>query len=637
MLSKKPYIILVIAVVIFQNGYAQNGGKSESLFFPIRPGEVNYLSGTMGEIRSTHFHAGIDIKTSGISGLPVYATNHGYVSRIRVSAGGYGHVLYIQHPGGETSVYAHLLHFREDISKYVLQEQYRHESFEVNLFPEKDRFIIKRGEMIALSGNTGSSTAPHLHFEIRDDKQRPVNPLNYGFSEIKDEVAPILKSFALQTTSIDSRINHQFGRFEFPASKQGSDYYYKNPIPIYGEFSIQIYGYDRFNGANNRNGIPRIELFLDDTLKIKIAIDTFSFKDSRFVTNFYDYPVRKEQRRTYQKLYISDGNNLPFYKFHVNRGILSIKDEKLHSIKVRMTDLAGNSSELIVSVKGTKPASIVQNIVGKMRDRITTELLENYMKIRANFENNTPNHAFIYSNRMKYELLPAYVSNDQAVYLWDMRIGMPDSISMCDFSKSFDYEIMLPADTDFNFYNKVFDIKSFKHSLFDTIYLESKYTLLEDHNMEIFTVGNPAVPMANSIQINFKPKLKYLDTDKYALYYTEDFKNFSFLGNEWENGKIKITTKNLGNFTILKDSLAPDIKPVQLNRHKVSFRINDDLSGIQTYEARLDGNWLLMHYDPKQRLIWSETKEPNIPVKGELLLEVKDNAGNVNQFKTQIN
>jgi hypothetical protein len=294
-------LIIIFLIALSQGVFGQNGNKSEPLFFPVRPGEVNYLSGTMGEIRSTHFHAGIDIKTSGISGLPVYATHHGYVSRIRVSPGGYGHALYIQHPGGETSVYAHLLRFKQDIADYVRAEQYRQESFEVNLFPDKSMFPIKRGEMIALSGNTGSSRAPHLHFEIRDSKQRPLNPLNYGFKEIKDDVAPILRAFAMRTFTIGSRINHQFGRFEYPVKKNASGYYYDHPIPVYGDIGFQIYGYDRFDGANNRNGIPRIELYLDDTLRLKIEIDRFSFAEARHVINYYDYPDRIETRRTYQK------------------------------------------------------------------------------------------------------------------------------------------------------------------------------------------------------------------------------------------------------------------------------------------------------------------------------------------------
>jgi murein DD-endopeptidase MepM/ murein hydrolase activator NlpD len=632
---------LLCIVFLFLSGIqgvlSQNGGHKESFFFPVRPGEVNYLSGTMGEIRSTHFHTGIDIKTSGISGLPVYAAKDGYVSRIRVSAGGYGHALYIQHPGGETSVYGHLLQYRDDIADYVRKEQYNKESFEVNLFPEKDLFKVKRGEMVALSGNTGSSMGPHLHFEIRDEKQWPLNPLYFKFSEIKDDVAPIVQSFALKTFDINSRIGNQFGRYEYSVEKNGSGYSYGKPIPVYGNIGIQIYAYDRFNGASNKNGIPLIELYLDDTLRLKVDIETFSFNNSRDVINYYDFPVRNEKNRTYQKLYIDDGNQLPVYDFQLKKGILTIRDDKLHSIKVRMSDIAGNVSELTVPLKGEKPVSYVPGIEGNNNGEVSTKLMENYLVIRAGHEDKTPKNAFIYSNRMMYELIPAYFTDQQAVYLWDMRIGMPDSVSVCDQNKSFNFEIMIPSNTEFNFYNKVFDIRSFRKTLYDTVYLESNYTALEEDHLEIFTIGNKNIPLAGSMQINFKPKFDYTPSEKYAVYSTSDFKNYSFAGNQWKKGQITILTQNLGNFTILEDTIPPTIRPVQLNQQKVSFAIRDDLSGINKYEARLNGAWLLMHFDPKQDLIWSEMPEPNSRIKGELLLQVEDNAGNITEYKTQIN
>src|SRR5210317_1932940 len=206
--------------------FSQESKDDENYFFPVRPNENNYLSATMGEIRGTHFHAGMDIKTSGRSGLPVYATRDGHISRIKVSSGGYGHALYILHPNGETSVYGHLLRFNEDIGNYVREQQYQKESFQVDLFPDKSAFQIKKGDIIGLSGNTGSSQGPHLHFEIRDENQRPQNPLKKNFNEIKDNIPPVVYEFALKTMDINSRINDEFGRMEYNVKKNGNEYSY---------------------------------------------------------------------------------------------------------------------------------------------------------------------------------------------------------------------------------------------------------------------------------------------------------------------------------------------------------------------------------------------------------------------------
>ncbi|NJM94750.1 MAG: M23 family metallopeptidase, partial [Cytophagales bacterium] len=152
--------------------------------FPLSPGEQAFLSGTMGELRSTHFHAGIDIKTKGIEGLKVYAAADGYISRIKITTGGYGHAIYLRHTNGTTSVYAHLRDFREDIQRKVLSTQYEEKSYEVDFYPLEADFPVKRGDLIGWSGNTGSSHGPHLHFEIRDLNQQVLNPLKFHFPNV---------------------------------------------------------------------------------------------------------------------------------------------------------------------------------------------------------------------------------------------------------------------------------------------------------------------------------------------------------------------------------------------------------------------------------------------------------------------
>ena len=168
-------LFLSITLLINQNIFTQN--YTSPLDFKM------LLSGTFGELRNNHFHAGIDIKTEGVEGQKIRAIADGYVSRIKVSTWGYGKVIYLTHPEtGHTSVYAHLQKFSKKIDQLVKKEHYQKESFEINFYPNKDALLIKQGEMIALSGNSGGSNGAHLHFEIRDTKtQKPINPLQFEF------------------------------------------------------------------------------------------------------------------------------------------------------------------------------------------------------------------------------------------------------------------------------------------------------------------------------------------------------------------------------------------------------------------------------------------------------------------------
>lgn len=635
--SNSHRVLILIFLTFVSQVQAQYNVDEESYFFPVRPGEENYLSGTMGEIRATHFHAGMDIKTSGISGLPVYATMDGYISRIKVSANGYGHAIYITHPNGETSVYGHLMRFRKDIGDYVREEQYVRKSFEVDLFPPREKFRIIRGDLIALSGNTGSSQGPHLHFEMRDENQHPINPLKKGFSEIRDHLPPVVRGFALKTMNINSRVDQQFGRFDYAVRHKNYDYSAMNPIEAYGEIGIQINAHDQFDGTYNHYGIPYISVYFDGKLMLEINIDAFSFNDSYHVANFFDYKARLQHKGTYQKLYIDDGNELPFYKYTHNKGIITINDEKQHEVKITFKDIAGNQSSLTIPIIGTPPASVIPEVDKDDDNKLDTEIMDNYLLVKADYQNGTPNHAFLYADRMKYEILPSYHSSVSGVYIWDLRLGLPDSIQVCGETKIFDFEVTLPSATEFNFYNNFFDIRSFRKSLYDTLFLEAVYKSLPDYQMEIFEIGDPSIPLANPIQIRFKPRLKYTPSDKFAVYSTTNMKNFSFEGNNWDGNTISVYTKNLGNFIILEDTLKPQVTPLHLSRKKISFRIRDDLSGIHKYEAYLNDQWLLMQYDPKQNYIWSEPLNPNNPMTGSFKLYVEDNVGNINEFETKIN
>ena len=244
-----PLFLLFTFLSLSQEKYPQNYFRSP-LDIPI------FLSGSFGELRSNHFHAGIDIKTQGKEGLNVFAVADGYVSRIKVQQYGYGKAIYITHPNGFTSVYGHLSKFNDEIEEYVRGIQYKKENYQTgNLFFKKDKFPVKKDEIIAFSGDTGGSGGPHLHFEIRNTKtENVINPLLFGI-KVKDTRIPTIQSLKVYALSADARINQQKKSFQIPLKDLGNGKYNADRILASGTIGFGVNVFDRFNGVPNKNGI----------------------------------------------------------------------------------------------------------------------------------------------------------------------------------------------------------------------------------------------------------------------------------------------------------------------------------------------------------------------------------------------
>lgn len=310
------------------------------------------LSGTFGELRSNHFHAGIDIKTNQEIGLPVKASAEGYISRIKIQRFGYGRALYIQHPNGYQSVYAHLSKFNEEIEAFVKQKQYEEESYEIELFPEENQFQVKQGEIIALSGNSGSSGGPHLHFEIRDSSSRPMNPLLFGFEEIEDTRKPRIGSLWAYTFGNESQVEGIQGRQRIQLFQtQGGDYK-TNPIQARGKIGFGLSTDDQLNLAVNRNGVYKIETFLNGAKHFEVSYDLFSFAETRYLNSAIDYGYFKEHKKKIQKLFIPENNPLSVYTFDNKRGVLEIlTNDFSFNYEIKIYDFAGNTRRIQLPIE----------------------------------------------------------------------------------------------------------------------------------------------------------------------------------------------------------------------------------------------------------------------------------------------
>lgn len=629
----RAVIFLVFILGINQQIFSQEN----QFMFPVRPNQQNYLSGTMGELRGAHFHGGMDIKTGGATGLNIYAAADGYVSRIKVDGGGYGNALYIAHPQlGMTTVYGHLKSFSDEIAAYVLNEQYKNKRFAVNLFPGKTQFKVKKGDIVALSGNSGSSAGPHLHFEIRDSYQRPLNPLEFGFSEIKDNISPTVQKIAIKTLNKDSRVDNQFGLFEFTPSRIKNEYTVSKTIEVYGEIGVLVMGYDRLNNATNRNGIPHINMTMDDKTIIDITINKVPFSKNRNILCYRDYAVKARENKSFQKLYIDDGNELSIYTADHKKGKIVITDTLLHHIKVTLKDAHGNASIVNMKVKGCKPkATVVENSKNFKPFRHT--IVDNTLLFMGKKAKSNGFFANVYANRMIYELSSSYYVNDYSVYLWDLRTGTPDSIEICGEMIYPGLEMIVPSESEFRYFKSEFDLHFQTKTLFDTLYLKTDYMDELDHKNEFFEISEDIYPLKKSLNIILKPKKEYTDKDKVSAYFTTDLKNFSYQGGSWKNNTFELSTRTFGKYTLMKDTIPPRIKVVQQNRDYFRCYITDDLSGIQDYELLVNGKWVLMNYDPKRNYIWSQKLDASKSFSGKLELKVRDNVNNEKIYSTTIN
>ncbi|MEJ5962717.1 M23 family metallopeptidase [Pedobacter immunditicola] len=317
------------------------------------------LSGSFGEIRGNHFHSGIDYRTNQREGYPVYAIADGYISRIKVENSGFGLALYLNHPNGFTSVYGHLQRFNPKISQQVAQLQYQKKSFQLDEFPFPTLIPVRKGDLIAYSGNRGSSGGPHLHFEIRDTKtEATVNPQLFGL-EIADNIPPVIYSMYVY------RLNNQpFNEFTpkqyYQVTGAAGKYRLKtvSTLNIGGEFGLGITVTDKHNGASGTNGVYSIQLEVDGKVVYTSALERFKFENSKGVNSHIDYPAYVTAKQSIQKSFVDPGNPLQIYYNLVNNGRISFTDQAIHDVKYTVTDSKGNESTLQFKVLSDPKAVI---------------------------------------------------------------------------------------------------------------------------------------------------------------------------------------------------------------------------------------------------------------------------------------
>ncbi len=523
------------------------------------------LAGTFGELRTNHFHAGIDIKTNGRTGQKVYTAMEGYVSRIKVSTSGYGKALYITHPNGYTTVYAHLKKFNDRIEQFIKARQYKKNSYTIQVFPLKTEIPISKNELIAYSGNTGGSSGPHLHFEIRDTKtEKIINPLLFGY-QVKDTRNPNVLGVRAYPIDNKAAVDHLPVNQEIQLTKKKPNYFVSKPIKAIGKIGLAIQTHDLQDSAPNKNGVYSIETYVNNQLVYHHRLETFSFDESKYINLLIDYPYYAEKRRKYQKTYIVPANRLSIYKNTSNKGYITIADKGEYTVLIKIKDVAGNTSTVELPIKGD----------AKINPIIETE-----------------------------EKTPYYVDRNRETIF-----------------KEGNVEIYFP-----------------KYGLFKSTYIDFK---VKGTN---FTVHKPVIPFNYRYTLTYYTDSLPTAIKKYAYIASKDKKGRTYyVSASKKKGKLYAVTKTLGDFTIAYDSIAPKIynlsfyKNQNISKHKtLKVSIKDNETGIKSYYATIDNQWVLMEYEPKTNRLTFDLNDLKSQNKKHIFqLKIEDLLGNTKTLKME--
>ena len=408
--------ILFAPFFIFSQDYPQDYFQSP-LDIPLD------VSGSFGELRSNHFHSGLDFKTKGIEGLPVYATGDGYISRIKISTFGYGKAIYITHPNGYTSVYGHLQKANGAIESYIKSRQYKEQSYEVEMYLYPTELPVKKGDVIAFSGNTGGSGAPHLHFEFRNTKSEEIlNPMHFGFKKIiNDDRKPVIQgvvAYPLDSTVVNNSqkpINISF-------SKQADGSYLGVKVKANGKVAFGINAYDFCTNAYNKNGLYKVKAYLNGVLQYQYGFDGFSFDESRYINNFIDYERFHEMGQRVQKLFQLNEYPLSVVSGNKKDGIIKVQPNTNYNYKVELYDFHGNKVDLVIPIEfalqETKIAKTVQKTPYYIKAKTESIFEKNNVSVYV------PENAFYNNFYMNFD-----VSND-IVTLHDDSVPVHKNITL---------------------------------------------------------------------------------------------------------------------------------------------------------------------------------------------------------------
>jgi len=551
------FIFLIFYTPIFsQTNYPKDYFRSP-LDIPMQ------LSGNFGELRPNHFHAGLDFKTQQREGLSIYAVADGYISRIKISTYGYGKAIYITHPNGYTTVYGHLRKGYGKVEEYIRAAHYKQQAYEIEMFPEPGDLPVNKGDIIALSGNTGGSEGPHLHFEFRDSEtEKVINPLHFGFDKfMKDTKKPFVSSLLVYPIDIDSQANQSAKPIVVGLSLQPDGSYISEKVAASGRIGFGITSADLDDVSYNNNGIFKVQAFMNGSPFFGYQFDSFAFDEGRYINALIDYTRYKKTRLRVQKLFMKNPFALSLIQTNPTNGIIELLPNFSQLYRIEISDFFQNKTTILIPIDYAQSTNVIPE-----------QPLSSQYLVRADKDSN--------------------------------------------FEKD-NMSVFFPAHTFYEDFNLNFDV-----------------------NNKIMTVHDDSVPVHSNFTVTIKDSL-VTNVEK-TFIASLSGKRIYYNNTKYKTNTFTTYTKNLGQFTLVKDTIAPKItiaKPIEgkwlTKERAIALRISDDISGIKSYNGYLNGKWVLFEYDHKaKKIIHYFDDSLLLEGKNDLKVTVSDNLGNSAIFET---
>lgn len=544
---------------------------TENFIIPIEA--YNGFAGTYGELRGNHFHCGLDLRTGGVEGKRIYAADDGYVSKISVSAWGFGNMIMITHPSGYKTIYGHLQRFAPVYQELLRKKQYDESEWNQEIEFSPTDFPVKKGDLIAYSGNTGSSGGPHLHFEVRDENGYPVNLQLSDTYKIKDAEKPIIRDIQLVgyvpldeayfsfPISLASNETKYVTKKVIKTNSKGKKYTTTTKVPVKDAvssvtevpsgFYVAVDAYDALNANSGKLAIYKYEVYIDEDLFFSFEAGNIPYSTGRYIASLLDHRLRLEKGRYYVKTQLDPANELKDRIFALKGGVCTLRDTLEHLVTVIVHDISGNTS--------TKQFKVRRNI-----DKFTS-------------------------------IIPS--SSYGMLMKWDEK----------NVFKENDFYLTVPEGS---LYSNIF-------------FTTSRYERKDKFSPYYWKIGDKNIPLHKGATLELKCSLPDSLASKAVIAKRSDKGSLSSVGGNYNSLTRSIVgnISSFGNYVVAVDTIAPHVtfkfnEGAKVSSNVLKIAIGDNLSGVENFKVMIDNHWVVAEYDGK-------TSTLNVPLADAKIVRAK--------------